>query len=223
MSHMGPGDKNRKRLKNLGKKQEESNGLDFKEAKDLQEDYETLLRAIASEELELFSEIIRSSDMKYFLVHNDLDYNLFRDSVRFQRIEFISELENSGYKFNNNMLLIELYENYIIKKLKEKLKEEELSTYFSREDFYFLLYYESGKLIDTEQCLLEFYFLLLSGEYDLANYLLSQSYSFEIKDIINSMFIGDENNLLEHIVMNNEIIKGALKCALQRQLDGVAL
>jgi hypothetical protein len=37
------------------------------------------------------------------------------------------------------------------------------------------------------------------------------------------MFIGDENNLLEHIVMNNEIIKGALKCALQRQLDGVAL
>ena len=91
MSHMGPGDKNRKRVKNLGKKQEESNGLDFKEAKDLQEDYETLLRAIASEELELFSEIIRSSDMKYFLVHNDLDYNLFRDSVRFQRIEFICE------------------------------------------------------------------------------------------------------------------------------------
>jgi hypothetical protein len=106
--------------------------------------------------------------------------------------------------------------------LKEKLKEEELSTYFTKEDFMFLILYENGKLIDTEQSLLEFYFLLLSTEYDLANTLLAQSYSFDIKEIINQMFIGDENNLLEHIVMNGEIIKGALKCALQRQLDGIA-
>ena len=63
--------------------------LDFKDAKDLQEDYETLQKAIFNEEIDLFSEIIRSSDMKYFLVQNDLDYNLFRDSVRFQRVEFI--------------------------------------------------------------------------------------------------------------------------------------
>jgi hypothetical protein len=217
-----PAEGRRKRARSIRKNRDEGNGLDFKEAKDLQEDYETLLRAIASEEIDLFSDIIRSSDMKYFLVHNDLDYNLFRDSVRFQRLEFISELEKGGYKFNNNMLLIELYENYIIKKLKEKLKEEELSTYFTKEDFMFLILYENGKLIDTEQSLLEFYFLLLSTEYDLANTLLAQSYSFDIKEIINQMFIGDENNLLEHIVMNGEIIKGALKCALQRQLDGIA-
>jgi hypothetical protein len=63
--------------------------LDFKDAKDLQEDYEILQKAIFNEEIELFSEIIHSSDMKYYLVQNDLDYNLFRDSVRFQRTEFI--------------------------------------------------------------------------------------------------------------------------------------
>jgi hypothetical protein len=122
------------------------------------------------------------------------------------------------------MLLIELYENnYLNTKNREKLKEEELSTYFCIEDFVFLIQFENGKLIDTEQCLLEFYFLILCKEYDLANCLLSQSYAHDIKEIINQMFIGDENNLLEHILMNSEIIKGAMKCALHRQLDGVAL
>ncbi len=121
------------------------------------------------------------------------------------------------------MLLIELYENnYLNIKNKEKLKEDELATYFCIEDFVFLIQFDNGKLIDTDQCLLEFYFLILCKEYDLANCLLSQSYAHDIKEIINQMFIGDENNLLEHILMNTEIIKGAIKCALHRQLDGVA-
>jgi len=115
-------------------------------------------------------------------------------------------MERSGYKFNNDMLLIELYENLMVKKTKEKLKEDVLETFFVKEDFLFLIQYEEGRFIDIDQSILEFYFLLLCQEFDLANILLSQIYSYEIKNIINSMFIGDENNLIEHIVFFNFIL-----------------
>ena len=80
---------NRKKRTKTILRTKEDGLLDFKDAEDLQEDYETLQKAIFNEELDVFSDIIKSSDMKYFLVQNDLDYNLFRDSVRFQRVEFI--------------------------------------------------------------------------------------------------------------------------------------
>lgn len=83
-------DNKKKRSRSMRKSKEDISGVNFKDAKDLQEDYEILQRTILNEELEVFSEIIRSSDMKYFLVHNDLDYSLFRDCVRFQRVEFIT-------------------------------------------------------------------------------------------------------------------------------------
>ncbi len=120
------------------------------------------------------------------------------------------------------MLPIELYENYLMKNQKEKPKEEDLATCFTSDDFTYLVSYENGKLIESDQCILEFYFLLLCGEYDIANILLTQSYARELKDIINQMFIGDESNLFEHIMKNVDLIKGSIKCALQRQLDGVA-
>lgn len=108
-----------------------------------------------------------------------------------------------------------------MKKLNEKIKEEEDSL-FVIEDFLFLIQFENGRLIDTEQCILEFYYLLLCEEYDISNELLSQPYSRDLKEIINQMFIGDESNLIEHILMNKELIKESIKCALQRQLDGIA-
>ncbi len=138
-------------------------------------------------------------------------------------IIFYSELEKTGYKFNTDMLLIELYENYIYKKLNDKPKEEEIAVMFIKEDFFYLIDFENGRLIDTERSLLEFYFLLLCGEYELAIKLLTKSYASSIKDLINQLFIGDENNLLEQILVNPEIVKAAVELALQRQLDGVAL
>jgi hypothetical protein len=58
--------------------------------KDLQEDYEKLLQLVEDGGYEKFTDLIVSSDIKYFLVHNDLDYNLFKKSLKFQRIEYIT-------------------------------------------------------------------------------------------------------------------------------------
>jgi hypothetical protein len=82
------GDGKRRRTRSMRKTREEP-GLDFKDAKDLQEDYDLLIKAISHQDIESFSDIIKSSDMKYFLVHNDLDYSLFRECVRCQSKEFI--------------------------------------------------------------------------------------------------------------------------------------
>lgn len=114
--------------------------------------------------------------------------------------------------------------------MKEKpIEGEEENNLFTKEDFIFLITYSNQdtngdieRLIDVDQCLLEFYFLILCNEYELANLLIGQGYAADIKDIINQMFIGDENNLLENILMNTDIVKKAIECALKRQLDGVA-
>jgi hypothetical protein len=78
----------KKRKKSMRKNKEEVD-LNFKEANDLQNEFETLERSIMYGDIEQFSNIIRSSDMKYFLVHNDLDYTLFRECLRLQKINFI--------------------------------------------------------------------------------------------------------------------------------------
>jgi hypothetical protein len=64
-------------------------GLNFKETNDLQEEYEQLLTSIQQDDLENFEEIIKSSDMKYFLIHNDLDYDLYKFSVKYGRYNFM--------------------------------------------------------------------------------------------------------------------------------------
>ncbi len=130
------------------------------------------------------------------------------------------ELEKNGYKFNRDMLLIELYDIYVNKKSKEKGLEFQTLT---KEDFIFLIIYDNGRFINTEYCSLEFYFLLLWEEYSLATLLLDQSYSKKLKDYLNNLFIGDETNLLKQVIMNPEIVKDTIKLALIRQLDGIAL
>ena len=52
--------------------------------------------------------------------------------------------------------------------------------------------------------------------------LLEQEYASHLKDDINQMFIGDEKHLIQHILLNKEIVKGSIKFSLERQLDGVA-
>jgi hypothetical protein len=118
------------------------------------------------------------------------------------------------------MLLIELYDIYVFKKSKDK-KDDEIDP-LDKNDIHFLISYDCGRLIDNNRCLVEFYFLLLADEYDLATFLLSQNYAHKLRDDLNQLFIGDENNLLEHILMNPDIVKVSIQLALKRQLDGIA-
>ncbi len=80
--------------------------LDFKIAKDLLEDFKTLKKYIQDEtekdneskpkedgdrmSLNEFAEmILPSRDMKYFLINNDLDYNLFKIGLKKRKFKFI--------------------------------------------------------------------------------------------------------------------------------------
>lgn len=116
------------------------------------------------------------------------------------------------------MMLIELYDCYV----DHKLKKENLDKLLTQEDYIYLIVYENGKYLETSQCLVEFYFLLLCQEFNLALLLLQQEYASHLRDDINQMFIGDEKHLIEYILMNREIAKESIKFSLERQLDGVA-
>jgi hypothetical protein len=70
-------------------KERETENLNFKETEDLMEEYKNLIKSIMDNDLQNVLHLIRSSDMKYFLVHNDLDYNLFKYCVKFKRQTFI--------------------------------------------------------------------------------------------------------------------------------------
>jgi hypothetical protein len=61
----------------------------FKDTKDLQNEYELILRRIENPDSESLKDLTSNSDMKYFLLHNDLDYNVFRTCIRWKRIDFI--------------------------------------------------------------------------------------------------------------------------------------
>ena len=76
--------------------------------------------------------------------------------------------------------------------------------------------------INQTNCILEFYFLLMAFEYEPAVKLLSTPFAEKLRDRLNETFIGDENNLLEQLLYNNDIIKEAICSALERKLDGVA-
>jgi hypothetical protein len=45
--------------------------------------------ALNTDDLQTFIELIRSADVKYYLVQNDLDFSLYRDIVRFKKLDFL--------------------------------------------------------------------------------------------------------------------------------------
>jgi hypothetical protein len=61
----------------------------FKDAKDLQNEYELILARIENPGSESLKDLTSNSDMKYFLLHNDLDYNVFRTCIKWKRIDII--------------------------------------------------------------------------------------------------------------------------------------
>jgi hypothetical protein len=92
---------------------------------------------------------------------------------------------------------------------------------FTYEDFETIL--RNEKLTNVDSCILEFYFLLLCNEFELACLLLKQPYAEDCRYELNQKFIGDESNLLKHIINNIEIVKTCIKISLVRRLDGIGL
>jgi len=221
---------NRKKMSNnknnsssFFEKNGEFNHDDYPNAVQLQNEYEFVLKSIIHNEISEIVNIIGSSDMKYYLLNNDLDYQLFRTCIIHEQSDGINELINAGYKFNKDTLLIELYDNLIDKKNNsEKDKESKEEEKFGESNIEFLITYNNGDLINKEKCIVEFYFLLLCEEFDLAITLLEQDYTDYLRDYFNQIFIGDESNLLKHILMNHEIVKKCVKNSLIRKLDGTA-
>lgn len=194
-----------------------------KEKKALEEDYQELRQCIVDCTLERFKEIIANQDNKWYLENNDLDYELFCLAVIHSRGEFIRAMESMKYVLNPNMLLIEVYERFVRKKYKEdtsKIHKDTEHKIFSTENLKYLITNNYG--LTSKDCLLEFYFLLMTLEYEPAIKLLSMQYANSLRDKLNEVFIGDENNLLEQILSNTDIVKEVISSALERHLDGVA-
>ena len=194
-----------------------------KERKLLDEDFKLLKQCIIDGSLETFREIISNEDNKWYLENNDLDYELFVHAIMFRRMEFIKEMEILKYHLNPNLLLIEVYVRYIKRKYKETISfnpKERKRHLLSTENLKYLITNHIG--INQSNCILEFYFLLMAFEYDPAVKLLSTPFAEKLRDRLNETFIGDENNLLEQLLYNNDIVKEAICSALERKLDGVA-
>lgn len=128
-----------------------------------------------------------------------------------------------GFIFNVNTFLIEQYKIFVFKKHGAIPTQEEVmkDTLLTR-DFLFILNYSDGLLI-KEDCLLEFYFLLMVNEYDLAITLLSKPYSEKLRESLNHIFLDDDTNALSSILFSEDIVKGVVHSAIERELDGVAL
>ena len=118
---------------------------------------------------------------------------------------------------------MELYDHYSQKKIKFGEKDPEQHFLLTIEDLEFIVQYEEGRFINIQCCLLEFYFMLLCDEYQLAVILLQQPYAKLLQDDLNQKFIGDESNLLKQILIHPEITKDCIKLGIVRQLDGIAL
>ena len=83
------------------------------------------------------------------------------------------------------MLLIELYENLIYKKNQFKDKEDQYRL-FTFDDFELIL--KNEVLTNVDSCILEFYFLILCNEFELATLLIHQPYAEEMNHELNQKF-----------------------------------
>ena len=216
---------------NRHRKFSETETLDYSSSKDQKnrdDDLIKLKRCIEDSSLETFSEILSNQEIKWYLEHNVLDYDLFYHAIKFGRNEFIQEMQKLGYVLDTNLLLIESYEEYLKKNNSESEKEKEKFASFNYEikepltpeNYEFLITKCYG--IEPETCMVEFYFLLMADLFEAATTLLEMPYAEDIKVILNEKFIGDENNFLEQLLKDPEIAKDVICASLTRGLDGIA-
>lgn len=152
--------------------------ISIKDLKELEQDFQNLKIYIKEAKLKNFIDIISNSEDKYFLEHNEKDYEIFLYAIKHFKGEFIKAMINHNYILNPNMLLIELYELYIKKKEKQVIsnKEEELS--------------ESDNSVD-----------IFSVEQ--INYMINNNYGIFSQDIIKTDITkNDKKN--KHITNRNE-------------------
>ena len=205
----------------------ETDTIEYSSSKDLRnrdDDLIKLKRYIEDSSLDTFTEILSDQEIKWYLEHNGLDYDLFYHAIKFNRNEFIQEMQKLGYVLSPDLLLIETYEEYSKKSNKEKEKISSFTYEFKEpltsENYEFLITKCYG--IDPETCMVEFYFLLMSNLFEAATTLLEMSYADKIKAILNEKFIGDENNFLEQLFKEPDIAKDVICASLLRCLDGIA-
>ena len=205
----------------------ETDTVEYSSSKDQRnrdDDLIKLKRYIEDSSLDTFIEVLSNQEMKWYLEYNGLDYDIFYHAIKYNRNEFIQEMQKLGYSLNKDLLLIETYEEYIKKDTKEKERissfSYEIKEPLTPENYEFLITKCYG--IDPETCMVEFYFLLMVNLFEAATTLLEMSYAENIKAILNEKFIGDENNLLEQLFKEPEIAKSVICASLTRGLDGIA-
>ena len=198
------------------------NGLSFKESVDLQKEYELVLNLITTTQYEKLYDFLVSTDIKFYLKNNQLDYHLFIACIKAQNEDYFEQLLDLGFIFNMNTVLIELYKIFVYKKLKTTPTEEETKEMFTFNDFLFIMNYQEGSLI-KEECLSEFYFFLMTNEFELATTLLGKQYSARLRQSLNDIFLDDDSSVLSSILFTEEIVVNSVKSTLERGLDGVAL
>ena len=205
----------------------ETDTIEYSSSKDIRtrdDELNKLKRYIEDSSLDSFTEILSDQEVKWYLEHNGLDYDLFYHAIKFNRNEFIQEMQKLGYILSPDLLLIETYEDYLRKSNSEKERSSSLTYEFkeplTNENYDFLITKCYG--IDPDTCMVEFYFLLMSSLFEAATTLLEMSYAEKIKVILNEKFIGDENNFLEQLFKEPEIAKDVICAALLRCLDGIA-
>jgi hypothetical protein len=121
-----------------------------------------------------------------------------------------------------NTLLIEMYKIFMYKKMEVVPSEDEKKELLGYNDFLYLINFGEGTLVN-EECFAEFYFLLMTSEFELATVLLSKPYAAKIREYLNKLFIDEDTSLLKTILFNNDIVILSIKSALERALDGIAL
>lgn len=196
--------------------------VNLKDSELLKKEYEEVLNLIYSNQSFDLIVYLDYPDIRYYLKNNELDYNLFIACIKTSNEKSFEDLLQIGFVFNLNTILIELYRLYMYKKNESLPSTDNEREFLSYKDFLFILNYQEGLLI-KENSLAEFYFLLMTNEFELATCLLSKSSSSILKSKLLNVFIDDDSSILKGILFSEDIIIESVRSSLERGMDGVGL
>ena len=196
------------------------NNYEINEDKQSDMYFELLVRYIRDDNYDKFVELISKQDVKWFLENSELDYEIFFYLVKYQRAKYIQLMEDLEYQPQKNFLLIELYVEYNPNDDKKSFSND-FKPRLNDEEYKFLINHGYG--INTELCLVEFYFLLMANKKEYAELLLEKPYAQELRDYLDKNCEGYMQNFEELILKNQEISNYVICLSLKRRFDGIAL
>lgn len=126
----------------------------------------------------------------------------------------------SGYSFNENFLLYELYEISVASK--NVSDEVEKHDFINSEDIEFIITNEDYPFLKAEYIILEYFYLLITKNFDFSNLLLKQTLAKQLRFDLSELLIDDQTQILRSVMQNEKITKKCIKLALERQIEGVA-